>query len=39
MYIKHVDNAFCEYFKTMDNCLKDAQKRDESNDVTPLRGK
>ncbi len=22
MYIKHVDKAFCDYFKTMDNCLK-----------------
>ena len=40
MYIKHADKAFCDYFKTMDNCLKDVHKKalDARNDVTPCRG-
>jgi hypothetical protein len=40
MYIKHADKAFCDYFKTMDNCLKDVHKKahDAKNDVSPRRG-
>jgi hypothetical protein len=39
MYIKHADKAFCDYFETIDNCMKQARKaRDASNDiVTPRR--
>ena len=36
MYIKHADKAFCDYFETMNNCVKEAWKaRDVSNDTTP----
>ena len=36
MYIKHADKAFCDYFKSLDNCEKQALKaHNESNEVTP----
>ena len=36
-YIKHADKAFCAYFKSLDNCEKQAA-HDDSNEVTPRRG-